>query len=69
MREGRQGKGVTKEELTLTTNDGEFVVFGVVGGAKKVIVYAKRASEGRCGDGAISKLNITGDGVGGDRET
>lgn len=55
-----------KEELTLTTNNGEFVIFRVLGGAEKVVVDAKGASEGGCGGGAISELDVTWDGIGGD---
>lgn len=64
--EGGGGKVMTKKELTLASNDGKFVVFGVISGAVEVVVDTKGAGEGGSGDGTIIKVDITGDGVRGD---
>ena len=61
LREGGGGNVMTKEELTLMFDDGELIVAGVVCGAMKVIVDAKGAGEGGCGDCTIIKVNITRD--------
>ena len=45
---------------------GEFVVTGVIGRAVEVIVDTESACEGGCGDGIVIKMDITGDGFGGD---
>ena len=47
----------------------EFIVFGVVRRAMKVMEYSKRACEGGGGGGIILKMDVTGNGLGGNGET
>ena len=49
-------------------DEGKFIVSGIVCGAVEVVIYAEGASERGSGDGAIIKMDITGDGLGGDTE-
>ena len=52
---------MAKEELTLSFDDGEFIILGVIGGAMKVVVDTKGTGEGGCGDGAIVEVYIAWD--------
>ena len=62
VQEGGGGNVMAKEEVTLMFDDGELIVVGVICGAVEVIVDAKGAGEGGCGDCIIVKVDITGDG-------
>jgi len=55
-----------KKELALAFDDGKFIVSVIVCGAVEVVIDAESASERGSGDGAIIKMDITGDGLCGD---
>lgn len=59
-------KAMPKEELSLTLDEGEFIIAMMVGGAVEVIVDSESASERGSSDGTIIKMYITGDGFRGD---